>query len=195
MSHETELARAIAKKLPVADHRLQPRLERAAVLFAADAELRRERLERERLAGTLHRRGNLVATRYLVLVAALVLAAVLGAAHAKPRAWRVQYRFTLTPRQFAEYEAMCHYQQTSPHSHFTQKRICTLARPDGRITLSDLRLIRTTNGQREERELADEAAYQAALREYFGIELSEKPHDGKSFSILGFVADKPLQKT
>jgi N-hydroxyarylamine O-acetyltransferase len=86
-------------------------------------------------------------------------------------AWRVQYCFTLTPRQLADYEAMCHYQQTSPQSHFTQKRICTLALPDGRITLSNLRLIRTTNGQREEQELADEAAFKDALREHFGVEV------------------------
>ena len=29
------------------------------------------------------------------------------------------------------------YQQTSPESHFTQKRVCSLAKRSGRITLSD----------------------------------------------------------
>src|SRR5688572_12177774 len=37
--------------------------------------------------------------------------------------WEKQYRFTLQPRQFAEFEPTCHYHQTSPDSHFTQRRI------------------------------------------------------------------------
>jgi len=64
---------------------------------------------------------------------------------------------------------MCLYHQTSPQSHFTQKRICSLATPDGRVTLSDLRLITTRNGVREERMLETEAEHTVALRELFGI--------------------------
>ena len=30
-----------------------------------------------------------------------------------------QYRFTLQPHNFADYEEMCHFHQTSPESHFT----------------------------------------------------------------------------
>jgi N-hydroxyarylamine O-acetyltransferase len=86
--------------------------------------------------------------------------------------WRPQYRFTLQPRGLADFADMCHYQQTSPDSHFTQKRVCSLATPDGRITLSDSRLIVTHNGRRQEQELADQAAYEAALRDYFGVTLT-----------------------
>ena len=85
--------------------------------------------------------------------------------------WQVQYRFTLQPRQLADFAEMCRYQQTSPQSHFTQKRICSLATPAGRVTVSGTRLILAENGQREERELTSEAEYESVLREYFGIDL------------------------
>jgi N-hydroxyarylamine O-acetyltransferase len=86
--------------------------------------------------------------------------------------WEPQYRFTLQPRQHAEYADMCSYHQTSPESSFTRKRVCSLATPDGRVTLSDRQLIVTTRGVRAEETLADESAYQAALREHFGIDLT-----------------------
>ena len=67
---------------------------------------------------------------------------------------------------------MCHYHQTSPESHFTRQRVCTRATPHGRITLSDMKLIETSDGRREERELADEHEWRATLRELFRIDLS-----------------------
>ena len=65
------------------------------------------------------------------------------------REWKPEYRFTLQPYTYADFEAMCRYHQTSPESHFTQKRICSLATTDGRITLSDMRFIVTSNDVRE----------------------------------------------
>ncbi|HJX29731.1 MAG TPA: arylamine N-acetyltransferase [Thermoanaerobaculia bacterium] len=84
-------------------------------------------------------------------------------------AWERQYRFSLQPHELGEYEEMCRYHQTSPESHFTQKRVCTLATPDGRVTLSDLRLITTRNGVRQERMLESEAEHAVTLRELFGV--------------------------
>ncbi|MBA3824077.1 MAG: arylamine N-acetyltransferase [Ktedonobacterales bacterium] len=83
--------------------------------------------------------------------------------------WKPQYRFTLQPRTFDDFAAMCVFQQTAPESSFTQRRICTIATPSGRITLADRRLIITADGQRDESELSDEAAFGAALQRYFGI--------------------------
>jgi N-hydroxyarylamine O-acetyltransferase len=85
--------------------------------------------------------------------------------------WRPQYRFTLQPRRLGDFAEMCHHMQTSPQSHFTQRRICSLATLQGRISVSDTRLIITEHGQRQERELAGQAEYDSALREYFGIDL------------------------
>ena len=85
--------------------------------------------------------------------------------------WEPVYRFTLRPHDLTDFAERCRYQQTSPESHFTQKRICSLALPDGRITLSDLRLITTLNGVREARELASEDDYRAVLADRFGVVL------------------------
>jgi N-hydroxyarylamine O-acetyltransferase len=85
--------------------------------------------------------------------------------------WKLQYSFSLQPRTLEDFSGMCHYHQTSPESHFTQNRICSRATPDGRITLSGMKLITTVNGQREERVLTSEDERVSVLREQFGIEL------------------------
>jgi N-hydroxyarylamine O-acetyltransferase len=83
--------------------------------------------------------------------------------------WVSQYRFTLQPHPISDFTERCQYQQTSPESHFTQRRICTLALPTGRVTLSDLKLITTLDGHRQERVLESEEEYRAVLAELFGI--------------------------
>ncbi len=88
-------------------------------------------------------------------------------------AWKAQYRFTLRPYELADYAGMCQYHQTSTESSFTQRRICTLARPDGRVTLSDLRLIETADGQRRERVMRDEEEYKEILAQEFGLDMGK----------------------
>ena len=83
--------------------------------------------------------------------------------------WKAQYRFRLEPYEYADYAEMCHYHQTSPESHFTQRRVCTVATAQGRITLSDLRFITTENGRRQEQTLEDEAEFVRVLHSRFGI--------------------------
>jgi N-hydroxyarylamine O-acetyltransferase len=86
-------------------------------------------------------------------------------------AWKRQYCFTLTPRSLDDFAAMCHYHQTSPESPFTRKSVCSMATPDGRITVADRKLISTRNGSREERLLASDTERRAALKEHFDIVL------------------------
>lgn len=83
--------------------------------------------------------------------------------------WKAQYRFTLQPYEYPDFEEMCRYHQTSPLSHFTKGRLCSMATPDGRVTLSEMRLIITRNGQRQDFELNSEEDFAAALRDYFNI--------------------------
>lgn len=85
-------------------------------------------------------------------------------------AWKPLYRFTLQPHEYADYDEMCRYHQTSPESHFTKGRLCSLATRDGRVTLSDMRLITTSGaGQRQEQLLEAQEEYHRILREQFGI--------------------------
>jgi N-hydroxyarylamine O-acetyltransferase len=86
-----------------------------------------------------------------------------------PDGWTPQFRFTLRPRSLEDFGERCRFHQTSPESHFTRGRICTLATPEGRVSLSGLRLIVTTGTERTERWLAGEAEYAAVLRQTFGV--------------------------
>ncbi len=106
--------------------------------------------------------------------------------------WEAQYRFTLQPHVLSDYNEMCRHQATSPESHFVQNRVCSLATPEGRVTLSGggrpggdagatpqsrgtansgLKLITTVNGKREEQMLASEDIFREVLAERFGIVL------------------------
>lgn len=86
-------------------------------------------------------------------------------------AWKDMYQFTLQPRQIQDFAEMCRYHQTSPESSFTRKRLCTRATPDGRITLSDMKLIITRDGDKRERMLTSEEEWRAALRQHFDVVL------------------------
>jgi N-acetyltransferase/Oxidoreductase family, NAD-binding Rossmann fold len=90
------------------------------------------------------------------------------------RSWRLQYDFSLLPRHLSAFAGMCWYHQTSPDSHFTRNRVYSLATPNGRVTLSGIRLIVTSNGRKEEQVLAAEADWHAALRDHFGIVLDQE---------------------
>lgn len=92
----------------------------------------------------------------------------------KEAAWEPQYVFSLTPRSLAEFGVMCRFQQTSPESHFTQNLVCSLATLDGRVTLSNHRLIVTTAAGREERQVTSEGEYRELLGSIFGIDLGEE---------------------
>jgi N-hydroxyarylamine O-acetyltransferase len=88
------------------------------------------------------------------------------------RAWIPQYDFTARPRRLGDFAGMCLHQQTSPDSHFTRKRVCSLATADGRITLSGDRLITTSGGTRTETAVDGEEGFRSALRERFRIILA-----------------------
>jgi N-hydroxyarylamine O-acetyltransferase len=85
--------------------------------------------------------------------------------------WKPAYRFTLQPHEYADYDEMCRYHQTSPESHFTRGPLCSLATRDGRVTLSGMRLITSVSGQRDEQLLETQEDCDRVLREQFGVEV------------------------
>jgi N-hydroxyarylamine O-acetyltransferase len=85
--------------------------------------------------------------------------------------WDPEHRFGSYAHELGSFAAMCRYHQTSPKSPFTKRRVCSLATPTGRLTLRDDRLIVTDSGQRSERPIDGEAAFDTALRELFGVVL------------------------
>lgn len=85
--------------------------------------------------------------------------------------WHAGFTFSLEPRELLDFAGMCRYHQTAPESPFTQKRLCTMATPEGRTTLSDMRLIVTHRGKKRERSMRSEEEWRATLKSEFGVVL------------------------
>lgn len=67
-----------------------------------------------------------------------------------------EYQFSLMARKLSDFDSMCHYHQTSSKSHFTQKRLLSLATEDGRVTLTGEKLIVRQAEQVREMLLSDQ---------------------------------------
>jgi len=85
--------------------------------------------------------------------------------------WEPQYLFSLRLRSLRDFVRRCRFQQTSPNSHFKKGRVCTLLTRDGRVTLTDSKLIVTRKGRRVERPVNGRGEFDRLLRKWFGINL------------------------
>lgn len=84
-----------------------------------------------------------------------------------------QYHFSLSAQKPEDFFEMCAWHQTSPESHFTQKRLCTLPTSAGRITLRDTTLTIREGERYEEVAVKNEEDFRLLLQTYFNIDL---PH-------------------
>jgi len=106
-----------------------------------------------------------------------------------------EYSFRLTARKLDEFAAMCHYHQTSRHSPFTQKRLSTRATPDGRITLTDNRLIVTRHSIRDEYPVSSQDEWYGLLREHFGVVLHQTAELGRKAGSKSSAGVEAFQTT
>lgn len=83
--------------------------------------------------------------------------------------WRSCYIFKPYGRDLSEFAEMCLYHQTSPESHFTRNKICSLMTENGRKTLTDKKIIETKDGEKIETEIASEAEFNEILEREFQI--------------------------
>jgi N-hydroxyarylamine O-acetyltransferase len=90
---------------------------------------------------------------------------------AEKRLWEPQYMFSLRPRKLEDFVRRSRYQETSPNSHFKKGRLCTLLAQNGRVTLTDTKLIVTRGSRRFERHVRGAKEFNRLLQERFGIEL------------------------
>lgn len=88
------------------------------------------------------------------------------------KAWVSEYIFKDLARDLTEFAEMCNFHQTSPESHFTQKKVCSLMTENGRKTLTDKKFIETKNGEKTETEIASEDDFNKILVQEFRIERS-----------------------
>ncbi|MEM9686147.1 MAG: arylamine N-acetyltransferase [Bacteroidota bacterium] len=82
----------------------------------------------------------------------------------------IEYIFTETERDLNEFIEMCNYHQTSPDSHFTQKKLITRPTKSGRITMTGTTVKITAHGKTIKEFQFDERDYGTQLMEWFTIE-------------------------
>jgi len=83
--------------------------------------------------------------------------------------WAPEYMFTLKERDLSEFKDMCRYNQTSPVSHFTQNKFCSLATENGRITVTANKIKITEGDTITELPVTSEEEFLNALEKYFQI--------------------------
>ena len=87
----------------------------------------------------------------------------------KGESWMSEYIFLDVERKLSEFEGMCVYHQTSPKSHFTQKKVCSIMTENGRKTLTNKKLIETKDGVKKEVEINSGKEFDEVLKSEFGI--------------------------
>lgn len=83
--------------------------------------------------------------------------------------WKSECIFTTLPRQLKEFSEMCDYQQTSPESNFTKRKICSQMTESGRKTLTGTKFIETKNGEKSETDVDSEEEFNQILEREFNI--------------------------
>ncbi|NQZ77638.1 MAG: arylamine N-acetyltransferase [Ekhidna sp.] len=78
--------------------------------------------------------------------------------------------FTTDEKQLIQFMEICNFQQTSPESSFTQKKLITQLTNTGRVTLTDKRLKISSLGEIEEIEVLHEDDFLSKLEHHFKIE-------------------------
>ena len=85
--------------------------------------------------------------------------------------WSVDYDCDLSPRRLSDFRPACDYYELNPASGFRRKRITSRGTETGHVSLTNDRLIITTDGARRELPLASESDYLRGLKDHFGIVL------------------------
>ncbi|MCD9186282.1 MAG: arylamine N-acetyltransferase [Pyrinomonadaceae bacterium] len=87
--------------------------------------------------------------------------------------WQSEYIFKDSARDLSEFAGMCDFHQTSPESHFTRGKLCSLMTENGRKTLTDKKFIKTESGEKSETEVASEDEFNEILAREFAIDHSK----------------------
>jgi N-hydroxyarylamine O-acetyltransferase len=84
--------------------------------------------------------------------------------------WVPEYRFDLQPRRIEDFVETCRFHESSPESPFYGWLGCTIVTHDGRVTLSDDKLVVRSNGIRTETAVVN-SEISSILASRFGIVL------------------------
>ncbi|MEO6590220.1 MAG: arylamine N-acetyltransferase [Pyrinomonadaceae bacterium] len=83
--------------------------------------------------------------------------------------WKSEYIFKNLKRDLPEFAGMCKFHQTSPESHFTRGKVCSVMTNEGRVTLTDKKFIETTKSLKNETDINSEAEFYQILERKFEI--------------------------
>lgn len=83
--------------------------------------------------------------------------------------WQSEYIFQNLERNLSEFTEMCNFHQTSPQSHFTRGKLCSILTENGRKTLTDTKFIKTVNAEKREVNVNTEAEFNQILENEFNI--------------------------
>jgi N-hydroxyarylamine O-acetyltransferase len=86
--------------------------------------------------------------------------------------WKSEYIFKDVARDLVEFTGMCNFHQTSPESHFTRGKVCSLMLENGRKTLTDKKFIETGSGEKRETEINSDDEFNTLLAREFYIKRS-----------------------
>jgi N-hydroxyarylamine O-acetyltransferase len=95
--------------------------------------------------------------------------------NASKQDFKIDYIFTLTPRDLSDFLPMNEFHQTSPESHFARTLICTMPTPEGRITLINNKLIRKEKDRRQVKIIQGEDQRDQLLEKYFHMDMVYLP--------------------
>lgn len=86
-----------------------------------------------------------------------------------PEGFNSEYVFGLNGRYLSEFAGMCEFHQTSPESHFTRGKLCSIMTIDGRKTLTDRHLIVSGRDARTETAVESPGQFDEILFREFQI--------------------------
>lgn len=86
--------------------------------------------------------------------------------------WQSEYIFKDIARDLSEFTEMCNFHQTSPESHFTRGKVCSIMTEGGRKTLTDRKFIETKNGEKLETQVNSENEFGKIL--FQELQISQK---------------------
>ncbi|WP_010173462.1 arylamine N-acetyltransferase family protein [Bacillus coahuilensis] len=84
--------------------------------------------------------------------------------------WERLFKISTTPRALHEFEEMCEITQTDRDSIFTQKKLCSLMNDQGRVSLTDQYIKKTSGGEVVKKDITSQSEWILALKEHFTID-------------------------
>jgi N-hydroxyarylamine O-acetyltransferase len=87
------------------------------------------------------------------------------------RQWEDIYAFTLEAYHPVDYVPANFYNSHSPESRFVHRKFCTMPTSEGRVTLNEMDLKITRNGETHVTTAASMKEYRTMLKQHFGIDI------------------------